>query len=335
MDELDLIRAFRNDVPAPSPAARERALRELRGASGKRGRGPRARVVLPIAGAAAAAASAAVLLLGPTGDGLTPEANAAERLRQVAAVAESAPDPRAIGPGQFWYQRSLEAHLTTSAADDGRAPFSLIQPHVREQWIGRDGGGRVRTRDRGEPRFPGPRDRSRWLAAGSPALSAGMDVPLVNEDAGGTAPGFFIGSQQISYRDLRALPADDDALHALLLRVAGGQGERLFVVIGDLLRSAPLSSDVRGALYRVTARIPGIRVLDDVRDAAGRTGVGIAVDDGGVRSVLIYDPETGELLGEQSILLERGNHVAAAPGAVIGEAAYLEAGVVDSTSARP
>ena len=345
MDELDLIRGFRQDVPAPSRAARERAVRELRAASGGPRR-PRLRIALPAAGAAAAAGVAAVLALGSSDGGLTPEASAAERLREAASVAERQPDPRAIGPGQFWYQRSIEAYLTTTGgvpADDPSAtehPFSLIQPHIREQWIGRDGGGRVRTRLRGEPRFPGPRDRERWQAAGSPDLGGEMDLPLVNEDAPPPgAPGFSLGQEAISYEQLLDLPTDADRLYERLRQAAerGGSGpdDELFTIVGDLLRGAPIPSDLRGALYRVAARVPGIRAVGEVRDAAGRRGVGIGRDNQGVRSVLIFDPATAELLGEQNVLLERGDYVDAAPGTVTGEAAYLEAGVVDSTRERP
>lgn len=346
MDELDLIRSFRTDVPARSASARRRGLAEL-GAAGGRRRPPR-RVLLPIAGAAAAATVVAVVLGGSSGDGLTPDATAAERLREAAAVAESRPDPRAIGAGQFWYQRSIEAYLTTTggaASVDGAAPptpaFSLIQPHVREQWIGRDGGGRVRTRLRGEPRFPGPRDRERWQAAGSPDLGGEMDLPLVNEDAPPPgAPGFSLGQEAISYEQLLDLPTDADRLYQRLRRAAergGGSGpdDELFTIVGDLLRAAPIPSDLRGALYRVAARVPRIRAVGEVRDAAGRRGVGIGRDDQGVRSILIFDPATAELLGEEDVLLEGAEYVDAAPGTVIGEAAYLEAGVVDSTRARP
>jgi DNA-directed RNA polymerase specialized sigma24 family protein len=111
--------------------------------------------------------------------------------------------------------------------------------------------------------------------------------------------------------------------------------DELFTLVGDVLRSAPLPSDLRAALYRVAARIPGIHLIGEVRDTAGRGGVGVAFDDPARRRILIFDPQTAELLGEQSVLLEPGDYLDAAPGTVVGEAAYLEAGVVDSTRERP
>lgn len=328
MDELDLVRALRADVPGPTDIARGRALRELRAEiyPGRRRRPPRGAYGV-IAGTAAAAA-AALLLLGPSGDdGLrTGEAVAAERLEQAAEVAERRPDPRAIGRGQLWYQRSIEARLVTTQT------FSSIDPHVREQWLGRDGEGRVRTLARGERRFPTAADRRAWRAAGSPPSAVEMDVPLTHDEVKPPGRVFPFGARALTYEQLRALPTGTGELERRIRAAAGepprgATPDQMFTVVGDLLRGAPIPSDLRAALYRVAARIPGIRFEGEIADATGRAGVGISHEDQGTRHTLIFDPATAELLGERDLRV--------ADDVVTGDAAYLESGVVGSVRERP
>jgi hypothetical protein len=352
MDELDLIRRFREEVPAPSSAARERALRPLR--RRKRAVLTRRRVLLPLAGAALIAA-VAIPLLDSLGGGTLPTgtALAAKQLRDVAAAAERQPDPRAIGPGQYWYQRTLAVVPSMEGRDAAQsARYWFVQPTVRERWIGRDGGGFVKTEPRGELRFPAERDRRRWRAAGSPELGKPFEAPLGAHGEVGTPParerpGFDLGqvdlgAERISYEELVNLPTDPDALLDRLRRAAArieGRDwpEEVFGTVGRLLRAAPIPSELRAALYRVASRIPGIRPVGEIRDIAGRQGIGVAYDTRHVISyVLIFDPKSGELLGERTgpgIYSIGANDPDAGRG--YDEVAYLEEGVVDRIDERP
>jgi hypothetical protein len=67
------------------------------------------------------------------------------------------------------------------------------------------------------------------------------------------------------------------------------------VEIGDLLRESPAAPALRKALYDVAAGIPGVRLVGNLKDALGRTGVG--VERNGEETLLI-DPATGQLLAE-------------------------------------
>ena len=89
---------------------------------------------------------------------------------------------------------------------------------------------------------------------------------------------------------------------------------------------------VRSALYEVAARIPGIELVRDAVDPAGRAGTGVTLSSAAVRIELVVDPE-------DSRLLSWTEH---APGPdpdsedrLLDSIAYLEIGVVGSTDDRP
>jgi hypothetical protein len=55
---------------------------------------------------------------------------------------------------------------------------------------------------------------------------------------------------------------------------------------------------VRAALFRAVAQLPGVDVVADARDGAGRPGTGISWSYGGGRpTVLVFDRSTYRLLG--------------------------------------
>ncbi len=100
-----------------------------------------------------------------------------------------------------------------------------------------------------------------------------------------------------------------------------------------MLRETYLPSDVRAAIYRLTAELPGVELLGEVHDPVGRLGTGIAFTDRelGTRHELIFDPATSALLGERESIVGSAPHgFKAPPGTPIGYAAYLESKVVDS-----
>src|SRR5918999_597369 len=232
MNELDLIRNFRADVPEPSPSAAGRARRAWRPPP-RRSRRPRPRAVA--LAAALAAVGTAVALVVPTDDG---------------------------------------ARLGSTEVDG--AAFGYIAPTVREDWIAIDGYRGFRTRDAGPPRFVGPRDRARWIAAGRPDLFVAGDGRMTRDKP---PPGsemarkpFYDGSQSVSYRQLLDLPRDPATLHARLRRSAvececGKSVEQeTFVIVGDLMRDTPIPGDLRAALLRAAAHVPGIERIDPIRD---------------------------------------------------------------------
>jgi hypothetical protein len=342
MNELDLIRSFRADVPDPSPAATGRARRAWRPPP-RRSRRPRPRAVALVA--ALAAAGTAVALVVPADDGGrlgSPSASAAQVLKR-AAAAQTTP-ARPLRAGEFWYVRRRASWLTTTEADG--QPIGYNAPEVREDWIATDGYRGFRSRRAGPVRFVGPRDRARWEAAGKPEL-------FVHDDAGRMfrhrpEPGsamektpFYDGSEHVSYEQLLALPRGPRALHARLRATAdacdcGNSVEQeTFVIVGDLLRDTPIPGDLRAALLRAAAHIPGMERIERIRDVAGRMGTGVAIESGGTRSVLIFDRESYDLLGESEFALEDAEFADAEPGELVSGSAVMKSGIVRSPTAVP
>ena len=111
---------------------------------------------------------------------------------------------------------------------------------------------------------------------------------------------FPAGGSGITWDGLWSLPTDPTALEQKLRDGINGAGpdddSELYVIVGDLLRESPAPPALRKALWQVAAGIPGIELVGDVTDHAGRAGV--AVERHGTRYVL--DPSDGRLLEESS-----------------------------------
>ncbi|MEU2575463.1 hypothetical protein ACIP3B_21780 [Streptomyces anulatus] len=88
-------------------------------------------------------------------------------------------------------------------------------------------------------------------------------------------------------------------------------------------------------LYRAAARIPGVVLVDDSVDAAGRHGVAIARTDetDGARTEWICDRGTYTYLGERTVQTRDAEGIEA--GAVWGRTAVTDRAVVDAVKQRP
>jgi hypothetical protein len=288
MTELDLIRSFRADVPPAGQAATDRARRAW-----ERPRRRRAIPRLALAGGLATAAIAAVLVL-PGGPHGTEVAGAAPTLLRSAAAAQAGGVTRPLNEGEYWYVRRLTAW---PASFEQEPRFTVIQPAYREEWIGADGSRGWRIRPAGERRFPTPQDRENWEKAGRPNPGNPGDQAV--------RPGhFFLGPDRMTYAQLLELPRDPQALYERLRKAAvdcrcgNGVDNETFVIAGDVLRDTPLPVDLRAAVLRATALIPGIELVGEVRDVAGREGIGVAFEGVTGRDVLVFDRESHALLGQ-------------------------------------
>ncbi|MFD8001587.1 CU044_5270 family protein [Streptomyces mirabilis] len=93
----------------------------------------------------------------------------------------------------------------------------------------------------------------------------------------------MVGTGYLTFRQLQALPTDPDEL---LKKLSGDaknvEASRVTEVVvenlGAILDDATLLPDLSAALYRATAELPGVRVVDHVKDAAGREGIGLTFD---------------------------------------------------------
>ena len=314
MDDIELIRSFRADVPDPSAAAIARADRSWRRTP--RRRSPR--WAPRIAAVAAMAAVGVAALIVPSGDDGrlgAQSARAAETLRHAASELDGL--PRALKPGEYWYVRS-KTEWTTSVEGEGTGAYTAIGLEIREEWTAPDGRRRWITRPVGSVRFPSARDRGRWQADGRPGLAASP-----SEDR--TRTGFYVGVMKQSYQEVLGLPRDPQLLYerfrdaAVACECGNGVDDQTFVVAVELLRRTPLPADLRAAVLRAIALIPDIEQRPE-RDVTGRPGFGVAYNGSQGRQALIFDPETYQLLGDRQ---------------GIGGTADLESGIVGSITARP
>lgn len=258
-------------------------------------------------------------------------------LDRVAKVAASRPATAPPPPGDYLYTGSVGFELASQVGSAGNAEasqtYSVVAPFRRQVWVTNDGSGRL-EQNYFDPSFPSAADRAAWAADGSPE-SDGMPSILQDVDSA-QKPG------QLS-PDLTSLPTDPTTL---LSEIEAGDVDSgglppgdagAFQIVEELLQETDASSALRAALYEVASEIPGVSLVGAVHDAVGRPGVGVAYTGGGVRDVLIFDPSTSELLGEQTVVADATDfcRLGLAEGTVIFSTSYVTSGTVGSTSAVP
>jgi hypothetical protein len=94
-----------------------------------------------------------------------------------------------------------------------------------------------------------------------------------------------------------------------------------------------MSPSSREALYSALRRIPGVYLIPDTKDAAGRTTVAVARRSGETVYSLLFDPATGEYRGSLEVLVEDWRGETA--GTVLNSTAVLDEGIVSSVGQIP
>lgn len=248
-----------------------------------------------------------------TGTGPTPTtAVLLDRVALAADVTTVAPRP-----DQFVYVDSKVSFSNTSTDANGHDKVVMEPVHRRQVWVSVDG------------------SQAGWLVepgtlAHLPADGVRMD-PVPDPDIA-----------EPTYQYLTTLPTDPDQLLALLHakitstgiggvdKPGGGVGldQETFRIIGDVIRENLVPPKLSAALYRAAAKIPGVTVLPDVTDAAGRHGLAVSrTGNDGTRMEWIFDWKTYTYLGERDDNLKTGTPV--------GLTAVLSRGVVDHVKQLP
>jgi hypothetical protein len=264
-----------------------------------------------------AAGVAGAFLLG--GGPARPDTAAAAALHEAAATARLQPSPAPLADGQYAYTESEGRQLATASLPGG-VTINSRATTLREVWMGAHSMLRETV---GKPEFVTAADRQKWIDAGRPVI---------------TQPGTFTEPLD-PYKPL-GLPTDSTQLYAELKSQASGHGtglyDEMFVLVGDDLRETSTSPAQRAALYDVAARIPGVELVGNVTDSAGRPGVAVAMTDqtNHVRQVLIFDPTTSQLLAEEERVVA-GNEFGWPPGTLMGSTTYLAHAVVGSNTEVP
>ena len=295
MNDLDLVRTLRADVPPPAPARLAAGRNRILAAAAARRRRywP---LALPVGAVTAAAAVAVVAVLGGTA---TPS-----HLRPTATP--SRPRPAATG------RVSLAAQVLTVAARTVAAEPSA-RPGDR-QWIYsrfvQTQTGTATQSDENWIRFDG-REQAYYLNG----------QLIVHESSGSGGP-------LSSYRELAALPAAPSAILADARRVVGTTqrqwenwssgsavaelaprtaGEAEFDYLAQLLWNAYAAAPPAALahVYQALADIPGVTVTPGLTSAVGRPGIGVSAN-GGV-SWLLLDPQTYQVIGLGEKALSRAS----------------------------
>ncbi len=113
-------------------------------------------------------------------------------------------------------------------------------------------------------------------------------------------------------QQLADFPRDPQQLYDLMLKdpylVNKPRGGGVLTLAADLLKTGVVPADLKEAVYRAVAKIPGLKITAQVANLDGRKGValGVTPPDGGYLYEIIVDCDTGEFIGERTTLLMPG-----------------------------
>jgi hypothetical protein len=314
MNEMEVLRRLRDDVPASLPVthAETALLTAIRAEAtapsahagsfvpGRRpaGAGPgKFRLKLALAGglslALAAAITAAVVIPG------------------------SAPGP---GPGTSRAVRTLAYHAAKAAGAQPKVPASHwvywreqngsgAKAHVWRVWTTADG-------QRSAYRYHGKVHIIQKGVDGIKFIHDGQYIgqPIISfvpPPYGGVSVGAMFGKIPVRYADLRKLPSDPRALVDYLGHLPmpgwGNPDARAFEVIVELIQTYVMPPKLTAELYMALAHIPGVRVDKHAVDVAGRHGIGFVYGKAPVDGQeLVLNRHSYRLMAVQLIRSQRG-----------------------------
>ncbi|MFD7313936.1 CU044_5270 family protein [Streptomyces sp. NPDC059883] len=245
---------------------------------------------------------------------------APQLLNQISLAAGSGTAHPRVGPGQFIYIESRTA-TTFVQTKDGKSSLASHPLNTRQSWMSADG-------------------TKGWLI--DPAVNddpKGETLSLPDEQ-GNPRKADLNGP---SYDYLTKLTTNPDQLLAKIYKETAGQGnspdQQAFSTIGDLLAESYPPAELYSALFKTAAKIPGVVVVNDAVDAAGRPGVAVARMDetSGAREEWIFDKKTHAFLGERSVQVKERKEegVVLKPGTVNYTSAIITRAVVDEMKQTP
>ncbi|MFI6437393.1 CU044_5270 family protein [Streptomyces sp. NPDC050759] len=250
-------------------------LRDIATAPRRRARAARRRFAVIAVPLATAAAIVAAVLAGAVGSRTaTTDADAVDllhRIAEVAAAKKSVP----VSDDQYIYVRS-----------QGSMKFSDHDIRILREarWTAVDGkrAGLRRVTVLVGPPFR-PRDPFSSYSKGTHDMRLSPDPNVT------------------TFRELQALPTDPDALLEKIYAGTKGEGQTeesaALEKIGDMLPDATLLPELDAALYRAAAKIPGVSVVADAKDYAGRSGIGLSFKERDGRTVWVFDKKSLDFLG--------------------------------------
>ncbi|WP_405586001.1 CU044_5270 family protein [Streptomyces sp. NBC_01092] len=235
----------------------------------------------------------------------------------LAAADTSHPD---VKPGQFIYVESKSADSFVKTVGD-KSSLASHALHTRQVWESADG-------------------TEGWLI--DPAVNDGPEGETLSlPDEQGNTPEATLNAPSYDY--LAALTTDPDKLLAKIYKETEGMGntpdQQAFTTIGDLLGESYPPAELYPALFKAAAKIPGVVVVDDAVDAAGRHGIAVARLDetSGQREEWIFDRKTDVFLGQRTVQVSKnsGTDALITPGTVLYTSAIMQRAIVDEMKQTP
>jgi len=337
VDELQLLRSVGKNVADPSEDAFSRGRRGLVEHIGSQPAiaKPSAKKRFALFGGTTALAAGALVatlvftdVLGLAGWRGGADAAAASALSDAAAATIETSDP-VVGPGQY-LKVDTEAVFTGGGQNADWENFAYLGTQNSQLYI--------------------PADYSdEWVLVTEPRTAIKVFGEGHEEEAQETArEGFetedisrapYGGFDNSKPRDWRldALPRDPQQLLNYIYRVTAGHGVsadgQAFDFISTTLRTGVVPAELRAALYRAAAGIPGVEITDEAATLNGRTGIAFGREEkNGSLYEIIIDPDTGLLIGERQVQLADSLLVPVFAGEVIGWTAVTTT-VVDAAPA--
>ena len=255
------------------------------------------------------------------------DAAAADVLNEAAATTITTSDP-VVGAGQYLEVDTKAAYLGSVVTETGSASYLSSQDGQLYIPANATTGTWIWVRD--------PERPLQTFGAASEEAAKQANTPGAYLTAKGGA--FYGSPANPSPADLAALPREPSALLRHIYLVTNGQGRsrdgEALVWIADTLRSGIAPADLRAALYKAAADIPGVEITDKQANLDGRSGVAIGrTESDGSRQELIIDPTTGLMIGEREVATGKAASGAKVPdGTPIGWTA-VNTTVVDTAPA--
>jgi hypothetical protein len=326
----DLVRAGLTDL---SDEVRPADPHHLATVALRRASRPRVGVIgAGVTGLAALSVLAVVVTVGgaaPPGSAtLDPPTDVHTVMERAALVALSSPDP-ALRPDQFVYSKTKALYRESVSAEFG-APLTT-RWSTSEMWISVDGHvpGLLRVDGSDQPLDGSVASQFKtWTIrlTGTP-IRPGVGVSFAEVP---TDPAALL-----AYAQVNPLTTDEGT------RPSAERWETAYQNLWELILDPRAPAVNRAAAFRAIALLPDATLVDNIKDVAGRPGVGVQTpvwwmtddDPGALRRILILDQTTYRYAGSNFVTTRRHHGVAA--GELYQGDAVLASGVVDEVGQQP
>ncbi|MCX4572671.1 CU044_5270 family protein [Streptomyces sp. NBC_01571] len=320
--------------PARSQRLEEYLMQEVTQTGAQTQPSPAAKRGMPrwslIAAPAAALAVAAAVAVSVTGSGTGPTDDsvamssvitvqpasahgATAFLSQVADAAGKQKTPT-VGAHQFIYVKSKVGFTHQVKQRTIGGPAKLDAVHQRQVWLAAD-----------------PSKNGLIHEGGQNTTIHNSGPGIVNPHAAAQPP------RPGTVPQIASLSTNPDTLLKQIYTATRGQAPgkdaAAFNWVGDTVSESIVPGNVASAIWRAAAKIPGVVLVKDATDAAGRHGEAIAHVSNGERTEYIFDRNTHLFLGERSYLVKDTPEGKA--GMLTGTSAILSRAVVNKIGDLP